>query len=133
MHLVHVEIKFLSLSVHGVMSLHFKWLKVFRFYQVMIVCVKQHTLAAEDMQPVSSTEIRSYLNSMSVSFTEGFTCYVTTCPRHCRRRIKVNELDRLYINCTTGMLLLEVLISSFSKLLAFASSTVQLQKLCHNS
>ena len=51
---------------------------------------------------MSSNEIKSFLNASSVSYSEGHACYVTTCARHCRKRIKINELDKLFINSTTG-------------------------------
>jgi len=54
------------------------------------------------MRPVSSSEIKSFLNASSISFSEGYACYVTTCVRHCRKRIRINELDKLFINSTTG-------------------------------
>lgn len=54
------------------------------------------------MRPVSSGEIRKFLTSCNLSFAEGFTCIVTTCPRHSRRKLKLKELDKLYVNTKTG-------------------------------
>lgn len=63
---------------------------------------QMNVLNPDDMQPVSSSEIRKFLTSNNLSFTEGFTCYVTTCPRHSKRKVRLSELDKLYINTKTG-------------------------------
>ena len=50
----------------------------------------------------NSGQIKQCLTKLGLPITEGYTCFVTSCPRNVRRRVKLKELDKLYINMTTG-------------------------------
>jgi ABC-type proline/glycine betaine transport system ATPase subunit len=55
-----------------------------------------------DMRPVTSIQIKEYLQKNDISFTNGHTCYITTCPRYVRRRMTIKQMNKLFINMTTG-------------------------------
>ena len=61
-----------------------------------------NVIPLEHSKPVQTGEIKKFLSENEFVHREGYTCLISTCPRHVRRKIKLSELDRLYINLTTG-------------------------------
>ncbi|KAI0231150.1 Twinkle protein, mitochondrial [Lamellibrachia satsuma] len=61
-----------------------------------------NVIPLEQSKPVQTGEIKKFLADNEFVFREGYTCLISTCPRHVRRKIRLSELDRLYINRTTG-------------------------------
>ena len=59
-------------------------------------------LSNGDMRPVAASEIKDYLQKNDISFTDGYTCYITTCPRFVRRRMNMKQVNKMFINMTTG-------------------------------
>lgn len=67
-----------------------------------------NVIPLEQSKPVQTGEIKKFLADNEFVFREGYTCLISTCPRHVRRKIRLSELDRLYINRTTGMCSLDI-------------------------
>ena len=61
-----------------------------------------NVIPLEHSKPVQTGEIKKFLSENEFVHREGYTCLISTCPRHVRRKIRLSELDRLYINLTTG-------------------------------
>ena len=61
-----------------------------------------NVIPLEQSKPVQTGEIKKFLSDNEFAYREGYTCLISTCPRHVRRKIRLSELDRLYINRTTG-------------------------------
>lgn len=56
-------------------------------------------------EPVTVTpaDIKKYLTAQNIKFDNGHTCFITSCPRLNKRKVKLEETDKMYINMTTGM------------------------------
>ena len=65
-------------------------------------CYSTSSNDVEDVAPVSSADIKTFLNKNEISFKQGHTCFNMTCPRVVRRRMKLTDIDKLYLNMTTG-------------------------------
>ena len=50
----------------------------------------------------ASKEIKKFLKSNNMAFKKGYTSYICSCPRHIKRQLDIDQLDKLFINCTTG-------------------------------
>jgi hypothetical protein len=59
-------------------------------------------LKAEEIKPVHVGEIKTFLDENNISYNEGYTCLITSCPKHVKKKFNLNEVDKLYINMTTG-------------------------------
>lgn len=57
----------------------------------------------KDGQVVDAAKIKKICSENDMVFKEGHACIITTCPRFTQRRLKMDEIDQLYINKTTGM------------------------------
>ena len=55
-----------------------------------------------DITISASKEIQSFLKSNNMPFKSGFTSYICSCPRHIIRQLELDQLDKLFINSTTG-------------------------------
>lgn len=55
-----------------------------------------------ESDPVSSEEITQYLEGQGIALKTGYACIKTTCPKFTRPALKLDKLDQLYINSTTG-------------------------------
>jgi hypothetical protein len=67
-------------------------------------CVK--SVKIEEEEAVSVEEIKGVLMQQEMKFDQGFTCFVTKCPRlvQSNKRAKLaTDSDGLYINLTTGI------------------------------
>ncbi len=51
---------------------------------------------------VTAGSIKKFLDQKQMIYEQGHTCLISTCPRHVRRKIKLTEVDKLFINSTTG-------------------------------
>lgn len=60
-------------------------------------------IKVSESDPVSSEDITLLLDSHKLSYQTGHACIRTTCPRFTRPKLKLDKLDQLYINSTTGM------------------------------
>ena len=59
-------------------------------------------IVIESVKAVKQKEMKQFLSDNNIAFTEGYACLVTSCPRHVRRKMRLNELDKLFINMKTG-------------------------------
>ncbi|ELU13663.1 hypothetical protein CAPTEDRAFT_220406 [Capitella teleta] len=57
---------------------------------------------AEEYEPVNAKVIKAYLQQSSLQFKEGHTCVVTTCPRLNHTKLRLNNVNKMYINSVTG-------------------------------
>lgn len=67
-----------------------------------IVPHRNYELSFEDIPEVSSSIIKKTLNKHNISFEEGYTCFIITCPV-CTRNTK-KPVSTVYINKMTGMI-----------------------------
>ncbi|XP_064612722.1 twinkle mtDNA helicase-like [Liolophura sinensis] len=51
---------------------------------------------------VMPADIKKYLTAQSLKFENGHTCFITSCPRLNKRKTKLDETEKIYINMTTG-------------------------------
>ena len=58
--------------------------------------------ALPEMEPVDAGKIKEFLTESEMVHKQGHTCLITTCPRLTKRRMKLDDVDKLYINMTTG-------------------------------
>ena len=56
----------------------------------------------EDVQPVQTSEIKAFLAEHSLTFDKGFTSLITTCPRLNHTKLKLTDINKVFINSTTG-------------------------------
>ena len=63
-----------------------------------------NNLTADQMLPGANAEIKSYMTKNDIGYTNGYTSYITTCPRYLKRRTKMKELNKMFINIKTGLL-----------------------------
>ncbi len=66
---------------------------------------EEMTPIPENLKPVSALEIKNYFQRNNLSVSEGYTCYITSCLRHVRKRLKLSEVNKLFVNKTTGGLM----------------------------
>ena len=59
-------------------------------------------IKVSESDPVSSEDITKHLNEHSMTYKTGHACLRTTCPKFTRPKLKIDKLDQLYINSTTG-------------------------------
>lgn len=59
-------------------------------------------LNASESEPVSLESVTSHLTKYGMTYQQGYACIKTTCPRFTQPKLKLNKLDQLYINKTTG-------------------------------
>lgn len=66
-----------------------------------VVPHRYYELSFEDIPEVSPSIIKKTLNKNNISFEEGYTCFIVTCPV-CSKTSK-KPASTLYINKMTGM------------------------------
>ena len=62
-----------------------------------------HFHAIPDSNPVQESEIKAFFTDAGIQFTEGYTCFTTTCLKFVKEGMKPTKMDKLHINRTTGM------------------------------
>ena len=67
-------------------------------------------LKAEEIKPVHISEIKTFFDENNISFSEGYTCLISSCPKHIKKKMNLNEVDKLFINMTTGITYLSLSI-----------------------
>ena len=55
------------------------------------------------MKPVNSAEIKEYLQTNDIAYSDGHTCYITTCQKYVLRRMLMRQMNKMFINMTTGI------------------------------
>ena len=66
---------------------------------------KRHMSGAiipREVMPVTTGEITKFLTDHNLAGETGYTCITTTCPRILRSRVKLRDMEKLYINMKTG-------------------------------
>ena len=62
------------------------------------------SVEVKEEQVVSAQDIQKFLAASSMQFEQGFTCFISTCPKVAKLRPKATGKQKLYINTTTGAL-----------------------------
>ncbi|XP_046549115.1 twinkle mtDNA helicase-like [Haliotis rubra] len=65
------------------------------------VVILQRTLTFFEEEVVTTSEIQKFLAERDMKFEQGFTCFITTCPRLTKKKVTC-AADKLYVNMTTG-------------------------------
>lgn len=60
----------------------------------------------DEVKPVTPEKMQEFLKSHDIAYEHGHTCLITTCPKFTVKRIKLKQVDKLYINTTTGMIII---------------------------
>ena len=49
-----------------------------------------------------SSEIENFLKEKDIKYKHGYTSFICSCPRHVRRKLDIDEIDKLFINSVSG-------------------------------
>lgn len=52
--------------------------------------------------PVSTHEVKNYLSEHGLPYKTGHACITTICPKFRKSKLKLKEVDQLFINSTSG-------------------------------
>ena len=73
------------------------------FVPLCVVWVLQPSGAAsENIEAVKVRDIKAFLSQHSLTFKDGYTCFMTTCPRLNHSKLRLENINKLYLNSTNG-------------------------------